>query len=211
MLCTATVDGDRLAGKQMVDVMNSAGLYLETFGNHEFDLNQERFLSRLSESHFKWISANAFDANGQPFPNITANDVITVTGANGSMVRIGLFGLTLNSNRPAYVSYRDPFEVADGQVKALRNNVNILIAITHLAIDEDEQLVEMFPEIDLVLGGHEHENNQVWRGSNFTPIFKADANARTAYVHDLYYNTDTRELEIRSQLRFVNASIPDDL
>ncbi len=40
-LSTAMVDGQRLAGRQMVDVMNILGLDYATFGNHEFDLSQE--------------------------------------------------------------------------------------------------------------------------------------------------------------------------
>ena len=35
---TARVNGERLAGRQMVAVLNAAGLDLATFGNHEFDL-----------------------------------------------------------------------------------------------------------------------------------------------------------------------------
>ena len=37
-LGTARVDGERLAGRQIVDVMNILGLDYITFGNHEFDL-----------------------------------------------------------------------------------------------------------------------------------------------------------------------------
>jgi len=49
-------------------------------------------------------------------------------------------------------------------------------------------------EIDLVLGGHEHDNVQQWRGLRFAPIFKADANARSTYVLDLEYDTGQRRL-----------------
>jgi 5'-nucleotidase len=70
--------------------------------------------------------------------------------------------------------------------------------------------VVAFPEIDLVIGGHEHENIQTWRGPGLTPIFKADANARTVYVHDLYYDTATRKLTIDSRLRRVDRDVPED-
>jgi 5'-nucleotidase len=95
-------------------------------------------------------------------------------------------------------------------VAALRKQVDILIAVTHLPIDEDIRLVEESPEIDLVIGGHEHENVQMWRGPNLTPIMKADANARTVYVHDFTFNTATRTLEIASRLRKINRDIPED-
>jgi 5'-nucleotidase/UDP-sugar diphosphatase len=49
-LGTATVEGERLAGKQMIDVMNVLGLDYATFGNHEFDLGQEQLSRRLAQS-----------------------------------------------------------------------------------------------------------------------------------------------------------------
>jgi 5'-nucleotidase len=66
------------------------------------------------------------------------------------------------------------------------------------------------PEIDLVLGGHEHENTEVERGADFTPVAKADSNARSVYVHKLRYDTSTRHLEHASTLQPVTAELADD-
>lgn len=74
---TATVEGERLAGKQMIDVMNVLGLDYATFDNHEFDLNQEQLTRRLGESRFKWFSSNVTNASGQPLPNVPVNVVLT--------------------------------------------------------------------------------------------------------------------------------------
>jgi 5'-nucleotidase len=122
-----------------------------------------------------------------------------------------MFGVTLPSNPASYIAYRPVTEAAQEQITALKSQVDILIAVTHLPWEQDRDLVFSFPEIDLVLGGHEHENIQIWRGPRLTPICKADANARTVYVHNLWYNTSTRKLTIDSRLRLVNANIPLDL
>jgi 5'-nucleotidase len=209
-LGTARVNGERLAGRHIVDVMNATGLDYATFGNHEFDLNAEQFGQRLSESQAIWFSSNVMDVQGQPLPNVEGHVIFTATNTMNQPVRVGMFGLTVASNPRDYVSYLDPMDVAQQEVDALRGQVEILIAVTHLSLQEDTQLVQTFPEIDLVLGGHEHENWQIWRGPGMTPIFKADANARSVYIHDLYYNTTTGQLEIDSQLRLVTADIPDD-
>ena len=42
-LGTAKVDGQPLAGRQMVDVLNATGLDWATFGNHEFDVSEAAF------------------------------------------------------------------------------------------------------------------------------------------------------------------------
>ena len=208
-LSTAIVDGERLAGRQMVDVMNVLGLDFATFGNHEFDLGREEFLKRLSESRFTWFSSNVSDEQQQLFPGIPRNVVFTVQNEDGPRVRIGLFGLTVGSNPASYVGYRDPVEVATEQVAELRPRVDILIAVTHLNVDADIEIAQRVRGIDLIVGGHEHENAHVLRGPDFTPVLKADANARSAYVHRLEYETRTRKLRIDSTLERVTAALPD--
>jgi 5'-nucleotidase len=213
-LGTATVDGQRLAGKQMVAVLNEIGLNYCTFGNHEFDLKEPQFLQRLSESRFTWFSSNVFDASGKSFPGVAEHAVFTATNGSQQNTRIGLFGVTLDSNPQPYVTYADPIAAARQQVSVLKDQTDILIAVTHLAIEQDIKLAEAVPEIDLILGGHEHENVQVWRGASrrfgMTPIFKADANTRTVYVHDLVYNTATGQLQINSRLQPITNAIPED-
>jgi 5'-nucleotidase len=208
-LGTAKIDGKPLAGQQMVAVLNAMGLDFATFGNHEFDIPEDSFYQRLKESQFKWVSSNVFNAKGQPFTGIPQSRIINVKGDKGTTVRVGLIGLTIDSNRRSYVSYRDPIEVAKEQAKLLKDKVDITIAITHLAITQDRQLAETVPEIDAIFGGHEHENIQQWRGQDFTPIFKADANARTVYIHNLLYDTQTRRLKIDSRLQPVTNEIAE--
>jgi len=75
---------------------------------------------------------------------------------------------------------------------------------------QDIEIVESVSNIDLILGGHEHENIQVWRGANLTPIFKAGGNARSVYIHRLRYNTDTRDLDIQARLQPITNTITSD-
>ena len=209
-LGTARVDGERLAGRQMVDVLNRLGLDYVTFGNHEFDLKEERFHKRLAESHFTWVSSNVVSASEKAFSNVPEHVVFTLQSDTNEPVRVGLFGITLIDNQPDYAQIKDPLKMANEQVHKLRDQVDILIAITHLNLEQDIQLAETVPGIDLIVGGHEHENVQMWRGSNMTPIFKADSNARSVYIHRLHYNTRTRNLQIESHLKQITDAIPSD-
>ena len=54
--------GKEIAGRQMIEVMNAAGLDFVTFGNHLYDLSQQEFLDRLSESDSRWVSTNVVNA-----------------------------------------------------------------------------------------------------------------------------------------------------
>src|SRR5262249_60548956 len=51
----------------------------------------------------------------------------------------------------------DPMQAAAQYVPLLkRRGANVIVAITHLTFAEDRELVSRFPQIDLVIGGHEH-------------------------------------------------------
>jgi 5'-nucleotidase len=180
-LGTAKVNGQRLAGRQMVAVLNLVGVDWATLGNHEFDLGEDTLRARVAESQFHLVSSNVTDKNDAPFPGI-ATSVIVAVKAEGGTVRLGLLGLTIDSNKQPWVHYKDPVASAREAVAALTGKCDAIVALTHLTLARDQQVAEQVPEIDLILGGHEHENYFIERGAHFTPIIKADANVRTVAV-----------------------------
>ncbi len=210
-LGTARIDGVPLAGRQIVDMMNVIGLDYATFGNHEFDIAEPQFLQRLAESEFLWVSSNVFNAAGEPFPGVVTTHVFEVDDGKRRTARIGLLGVTMQDNRRKYVRYEDPVAAAVSAAKKLRSSVDVVIALTHLALEDDIRIAREAPEIDLILGGHEHENVQIWRGdTRLIPITKADANARTIYIHELTFDVRSRDLNIRSRVQPVDNSIAED-
>lgn len=208
-LGTAKVDGQSLAGQQMVAVLNALGLDLATFGNHEFDLKEDQLLARLSESRFSWTSANVTRASGGAFPGVSSHAVLTGE-SQGNKVRIGVVSVTLNSNPQSFVAYADPTDSFRKELPALSGQADVVMGLTHLAFEQDQALAESIPEVDFILGGHEHENSRAYRGSDFTPILKADANVRTVYIHHLTYDTARKSLAVDSRLVIVNDTIPED-
>lgn len=180
---TATVDGQPLAGRQMVDVLNAVGLDWATFGNHEFDVSESAFRQRLGEQRFKLVSSNVTTANGGSFEGVTRSSVVTLR-ANGRDVRIGLIGLTIDANKKPWVKYLPPIDAARSEIATLRSagRLDAIVALTHLSLALDQELAAAVDDIDLILGGHEHENWLLQRGSHFTPIVKGDANVRSVAV-----------------------------
>lgn len=109
----ASYQGDRLAGRQMVNVLNHFGLNYASFGNHEFDIKENQFKQRMQEAKFTWISSNVLNADGQPLSNVHQNLIIPVTDKkSGKSFKIGIFGRTLTTNEPYYISYTDPLTTA---------------------------------------------------------------------------------------------------
>lgn len=206
---TAIVDGEPLAGRQMVDVLNAVGLDWATFGNHEFDPPLEGFLARNAQGAFHLVTSNVTDANGQLFPNTVRSAIVSVR-AGGRVIRLGLIGLTIDSNRRPWVRYAPPLDSAQAALNALEGKVDAVIAITHQALADDAQLVTQVKGIDLVLGGHEHENWMMRRGSGFTPIVKADANVRTVAVVTLTFLRAKTPPTVSARLQPIDDRIAKD-
>ncbi|MDO8367829.1 MAG: bifunctional metallophosphatase/5'-nucleotidase [Saprospiraceae bacterium] len=214
-------DGKRIRGKQMIEVLNTLGLDWVVFGNHEFDYDDLADLqARLDESKFTWFSANArlkgTTWTQQFFKNKSGggteicpdNKVIVLKDADGTTITLGLFGVLINSGRKPWVEYSDWAEAAKKNYAELKPKCDVVLALTHLAIEDDKKLAAMFPGIPLVMGGHEHDNMRVPVGPSV--ITKADANAKTVYVHTLRYDKRKKTCTLKSELKKVNSSIADE-
>ncbi len=217
---TLRSDGKRIRGKQMVDVLNTLGLDWVVLGNHEFDFDDPADLqNRIDESRFTWMGANARlksedktqpffknrDGKQEPFLD---NQVVTLTDADGTKVRIGVFGVLIDTGRKPYVEYTDWFLAAQKNYALLQPQADVVVAVTHLGKDDDKKLAALLPNVPLIMGGHDHDNQLHKVGK--TTVAKADANARTVYVHTLVYDTRKKTTTLRSELRQVNAAIADE-
>lgn len=205
-LGTARVNGEAVAGQQMVDVLNTLGLDWATLGNHEIDLSESAFRARIASARFKVVISNVTDATGTLFPN-TVDTAIATVQSGGRTIRIGFLGLLLDFNKKPWIRYAPVIPTARARVDQMKGKVDAIVALTHLSLADDQALVEAVPEIDLVLGGHEHENWFLHRGRGFAPIVKADANGRSVAVVTMRVPATGRpETDVRFEL--VDARVP---
>lgn len=206
-LGTARVDGQRLAGRQMVDVLNVMGLDWATFGNHEFDVSEEAFRAHLTQAKFRIVSTNVTDANGQPFPGVPTSAIVPVKVGDRT-IRLGLIGVVVGSTKAPYVKYRDPIQASQEEVAKLKGQVDAIVALTHLSLSQDTDFVTQVPGIDVVLGGHEHENWLLRRGPRFVPIIKADANVRSLAIVSLTFDAPGARPTVSAQFQIIDSTIP---
>lgn len=203
----AQVNGEALAGRQMVDIFNRLPWDYATFGNHEFDIGRKALLQRLQEARFTFFSSNVLDTTtGEPFAQSQRTVIFDVDG-----VKVGLIGITTQESRRDFVRILDPLDSAEQALRELEaQRADIIILVTHQSLADDIRFAERLPNVDLIIGGHEHENWRVFRGPNGTPITKTDANARSAYIHDITYDRGTHRVRIDSRLEFINGAVPAD-
>ena len=204
---TARINGEPMAGRQAVAVLNLMGVQWATLGNHEFDISEVAFKQRLSESKFGIVSSNVVGADGQPFAGTVPSAVVPLRVA-GRDIRLGLIGLTIDFNRRPWVTYLPAVDSARTQVQALAGKTDAIVALTHLGLAGDQALAGAVPEIDLILGGHEHENWELRRGSRATPIAKADANGRSAIVATLTFDRPGTRPDVTTRVEILNERVP---
>ncbi len=213
LLGTLKVDGERIYGKQMVEVMNAMEFDLVTFGNHEFDLKEDDLQKRLNESTFNWLSSNSRQVknnNNLPFTiqkekdttNVSDTYIFNINDNNENQLKIGFLGVTIPSNPKDYVFYGDMYEESKRAYHDLKDQVDLVFGLTHLEIEQDTELLKQIPEIPLIMGGHEHYAMLVKVGDS--KIAKADANAKSIYIHTINYNTKTKAIAIDSELFFID-------
>jgi len=205
-LGTARVNGEALAGKQMVDVLNATGLQVATLGNHEFDISAAAFAARMTESKFKIVVTNVVDAQGQPFANTVTTHIVPMA-ASGRTLRIGVIGIVTDANQKPWVKYLPPIDSAKSAVAQLTGKVDAIVALTHLTLAGDAELAIAVPEIDVILGGHEHENWMLRRGDHFTPIIKADANVRSLAVVSMSFGARGARPTASARLQIIDDQI----
>jgi 2',3'-cyclic-nucleotide 2'-phosphodiesterase (5'-nucleotidase family) len=109
-----------------------------------------------------------------------------------SGLKIAVLGLSTNDILYAWRlqdgKIENPNDVAKEEVKKLRKQNDLVIALTHLGVTADENLVANVNGIDLIVGGHSHTALQVpvWQTSpnkQSVPIVQAGCHGQ--YVGDL--------------------------
>lgn len=193
------IDGSLVRGKQMVEALSAAGLDLATFGNHEFDIKLNELQQRIDESTFEWISGNAFmnqlnivtpfQQRGKPL----AETKIMSFPYGSDSVRIGIINTCLPFNKSNYVVYFDPISTLEKHYQQIAPQCDIVIAITHQTMQDDEILAQRLPKLKVIMGGHEHDMRYKQVGDVW--ITKAHANAASAFIHHFNIKKDKNSVE----------------
>ena len=195
-------------GEQMIAALNAAGLDVATLGNHEFDFGAEILLKRMAEAKWQWVVANAVDRRtGKPVGGAEPYVVRTF----GSL-RVAILGLCSTEgfvgDRLPEIQISDPLRAAARYLPIIRRErVDAIVALTHLTFEEDRTLAERFPEIDLIVGGHEHF--PITATVNRTLISKAGSDAKFVARIDLVRRAG-RPVDRFYELIPITSALPDD-
>ncbi|MBL7827810.1 MAG: bifunctional metallophosphatase/5'-nucleotidase [Saprospiraceae bacterium] len=225
---TLKYENKRIRGRHMVETLNTLGLNMVVFGNHEFDYDDLTDLqARLDESTFTWLTGNvrlkppvanqsASSFMQQFFKNKPGggteicpdNQVLTFKDADGTTLNLGIFGVLVDNGKKPWAVYSDWVQSAQKSISELTPKTDVIVGLTHLNVVDDKKLAGMFPQIPLIMGGHDHDNMMHKVGPSV--VAKADANAKTVYVHTLRYDKKLKKCTVKSELKQINEKIADE-
>ena len=155
-----------LEGVDEVEAMNAIGYDLAAIGNNEFKLKDgadvqdaagaQADLQRLIHlARFPWICANVTDAGGALIPGVQP----FVVRRFGDL-RIAFLGLT--TQRSQYypqtkgLTFTDPVAAAELWIPRAKAEADVVIAVTHIGVIDDQRLVKNTSGLAAVVGGDSH-------------------------------------------------------
>ncbi|MGM1047905.1 MAG: bifunctional metallophosphatase/5'-nucleotidase [Bacillota bacterium] len=152
----AAVETEGTMGQANVDVINLTGYDAITIGNNEgLTVPVEALETAYSGLLCPVVCCNIFEIIGGKPPAWMKEHVILEK--NG--IKVGITGATA-----AFDSFykllgwdaKDPEASIAKQVQLLRNQVDVVIVMSHLGITADKAIADRVSGIDIILGGHTH-------------------------------------------------------
>lgn len=162
-------------GEPILERMSDVGYHAMTLGNREFHVLAGVLETKINRARFPVLCANIRPRREETPVPLEPWRRFVVDG-----VRVVVFGLTVpmvtERMRLAPVSafvFDDPVETAARLLPELRPDADLVVALTHIGLREDERLARAQGGIDLIIGGHSHVSLPAPRLVNNTHIVQA--------------------------------------
>ena len=142
----------------MIELMNQTGFDLSTVGNHEWDGDVDNLHNDIERASFPFLCANVFipptvDLDIKPFVTVEQHGVkMAVVG----MIEVRHDGIPgTHPDKIKEVEFKHYKEVIPNY-KYLRNENDVVILLSHCGFEDDMELAQSNPWVDVILGGHSH-------------------------------------------------------
>ncbi|EOB3406662.1 bifunctional UDP-sugar hydrolase/5'-nucleotidase [Enterococcus hirae] len=189
-------------GQANVELMNNVGYDAVTIGNNEGVGNAKDQLNHLyDQANFDILLDNLFDKHLLQPPKWAKKYKIIETP---QQTKIGLLALTAPfplTYSPNGWDIRNPYDILPELVEELRPKVDILVLMSHLGIQDDRQIAQELPSIDVILGSHTHHlliDGQIVNG-----VQLAAAGKYGQYVGEVHLTVDKHKNIIQKSARAI--------
>jgi 5'-nucleotidase len=142
----------------MITLMNTMGFDVSAVGNHEWDANIDNLQHDIERANFPFICANII------IPDSVKLDVKPYVLFENQGIRIAVVGMIelrsdglpgTHPNNLKKVSFKRANTVLP-DYKYLKNQSDAFILLSHCGFEEDLELAQANPWMDVIIGGHSH-------------------------------------------------------
>lgn len=134
---------------RIVAIMNQVGYDAMVLGNHEMDVIGTYTGAALSAARFPLLAAN-YEGRAEQLPPLQPYAVFTThTGRT-----VGVLGIATGTV-PAGLQRLDRGDTVE-KYSYLRDEHDVLVALTHIGMRNDRVLASEYPVFDVIIGGHSH-------------------------------------------------------
>ncbi|MDB5055938.1 MAG: yunD [Bacilli bacterium] len=151
------IETEGTQGIANIQVMNATGYDIALLGNNEgltYSI-EDLAIAYGDYADFVVLGSNLFDARTEQHP--LWMKPYHISEING--LRMGFIGVTayfIDFYRLLNWDIRKPMEVVAHWVKVLREQVDVIVVLSHLGLNQDKQMAQEITGIDLIFGGHTH-------------------------------------------------------
>jgi 2',3'-cyclic-nucleotide 2'-phosphodiesterase (5'-nucleotidase family) len=208
-LISPSLESSLFKGAQMIAGMNALGIDAATLGNHEFDYGPDVLQQRLAESRFPWIVTNLYQADMSRVPRTLFTLTKRVRG-----VDVGYFGLLTSETHGASspgpnIRVMDELGTARAVVPVLqRGGAKVIVGVTHIHMQQDQQILREVPGIHFIAGGHDHDQMRATVGASV--VAKAGSDGRALGVVRMQVTADGRVSGMRDEFIPITDQTPSD-
>jgi len=209
-LLQGTVTSSLFFGIPDVALLDRIGVDAAAMGNHEIDYGQDVFRRLAGRAGFPFLTANVAS---QPEPLPTQPYAVF---AKPGAPRVAVLGLTTGELTTAThpknvygISVEHPVAAARRLLPELRGQSDLVVVLSHMGIADDRKLAQALPELDLIVGGHNHN---VYREPELEgPVAIVQAGERGRWLGRLDLDCkDGRVVRTGYRLLDLNAQAPQD-
>jgi 2',3'-cyclic-nucleotide 2'-phosphodiesterase (5'-nucleotidase family) len=196
-------------GSAFQPIMSAIGYTLATMGNSiSLTYGPQAMTPVAARASFPILAANCRDGDGPLVEGLRSHVIIPLPGG----LRMGVIGLTTpwENYYELFFGLRFPdfVGVARDLVGELRDQgVELVVVLSHLGSHDDRRLAEAAPGIDLIVGGHFHEQFPDGEEVNGVLIAQAGEYAEALGRVDLSLDAKTGDVLSRSACVL---SVPED-
>ncbi|MDF3068099.1 MAG: hypothetical protein K0R38_3700 [Polyangiaceae bacterium] len=147
----------RYGGAVEVQLWGALGVDAMALGNHELSLSAEALQRLFADARFPVLAANLL-------PSASSSWLLPSVIVFAGRTAVGVVGCGNGGSPPSITAANNPWGLSvvdaaaavQSSIDELASRTELVVALSHLGLEGDRDLIRATSGIDLVLGGHQH-------------------------------------------------------